>query len=189
MLASLNSARNNESDRGHAVGPSEAFFPSLIPGLQVVGDYLIDDMDNFLDNTSDISNEADLPITMDDFIAFDDDEASDANESPTSPAIFMPPIHQLSGAGRLDEEYPHLNNQNVTAFRNSANPARAALNRRSPTPELYDSGRISQVGRPELHTPAPSRKRKAPYSDKIYDDVTPVQRKIISTTKRRKVMT
>ncbi len=185
MLASLNSIRSKDVDRGQAVGPAEAFFPNLSAGYQIVGDYLIEDTEN-LDNISDASNEGDLPFTIDNLIEFDDED--DANESPTSP-IFMPPMHELSGGGNLDEEFPHLNNRNVTAFRDSTDPTRAALNRRLPTPELGESSGISQMGMPELHTPVPSRKRKVPYSDKTYDGVTPVQRKIISTTKRRKVMT
>lgn len=184
MLAGLNSVQNNDADRGHATGPSEAFYPPA--GYQVVGDYVVGPDDINSDKNSDVSNEGDLPMTMDDLIEFDDDEGSEM-ETPTTPTIFMPPLHELSSARSVNEEFAHLNNRNVTAFRRSADPARAALNRLHSLPDTCSSP--TTTAGPS--TPTYGRKRKAaplPYEGRHYDGVTPVQRKVVSTTKRRKVM-
>jgi hypothetical protein len=134
----------------------------------------------------DFSNEGDLPMSMTDLIEFDDEDDSDGDESPTSPAIYMPPVHELFGSRTVHEQFPHLNNRNVTAFRQSTDPARIS----NTTPSLaHIDIDIGQNPLQATETRTPSRKRKAaPYTDKLYDGVTPTSRRLL-TPKRRKVMT
>ena len=182
MMAGL-AAENNGADNGQATGPAEAFYR---PGYQIVGDYILSPEQGNLDSDSDSPDEDEL-INMEDLIAFDSDDDS-GDESPTSPTIFLPPPHMLATSNLND--FAHLNNQNVTAFRRSADPAQAALDR-PPTFPLINS---SQTSLPSTPTTLP-RKRKAtnpPYQGDHYDGVTPVLRKVISRmsmTKRRKMTT
>lgn len=181
MIAGLALAQAVGVDRGQATGPAEAFYPPL--GFQVVDDYIVEPDDaTAFDNFSDISNEADLPIPIDNFIKFDDEDDSDPDDSPTSPTIYMPPLHELSGNRNIDDQFAHLNNRNVTAFRRSADPTFAAMNR------LDSYSHDIPIAQPTT----PGRKRKAmnlPYQDPLYEGVTPVQRILIDTTKRRRVLT
>jgi len=182
MLASLISPANANGDHGQITGPVEAFFPSL---FQAAGDYLVgpENLDEF-----DFADEGDLPFSMTDLIEFDDEDDSDGDESPTSPAIYMPPVHELFGSRSVHEQFPHLNNHNVTAFRQSTDPARISHPTTPSTPSLpqIDMGQNPLQG---TETRTPSRKRKpAPYTDKLYEGVTPTSR-ILHTPKRRKVMT
>jgi hypothetical protein len=182
MLASLISPANANGDHGQTTGPVEAFFPPL---FQAAGDYLVgpENLDDL-----DFTNEGDLPLSMADLIAFDDEDDSDGDESPTSPEIYMPPVHELFGSRSVHEQFPHLNNRNVTAFRQSTDPARISHATTPSTPSLrhIDIGKTPLQG---TETRTPSRKRKpAPYTDKLYEGVTPTSR-ILHTPKRRKVMT
>ena len=185
MLSGLNSNQHSGADRGHATGPSEAFYP--LSDFQIVGDYLVgpEDMDD-QDRNSDVSNEAHLNISLDNFIKYDSDDASDDEDSPTSPVIAMPPLDELPGTKNIDDEFAHLNNRNVTAFRRNADSSFANTYRNPTFPALDHD-----VGQPHtMNASAPARKRKAtnpPYQDRLYDGVTPMQRKIIHTTKRRKL--
>lgn len=180
MLAGLNSAPDNEADRGHTTGPAEAFYPPL--GFQVAGDYIVgpEDGGNIFDD--DDIDEGDLPGDIGNFIEFDGEDSSDGE-------IYMPAdINEIGGARNVDEMFPHLNNRNVTAFRQSADPARAALNGRPALPNID----TTQPSSPGPSTPLHGRKRKAPsipYKGEHYEGTTPVHRTIISTTKRRKVTT
>jgi hypothetical protein len=179
MLASLTSPMNANGDHGQTTGPVEAFFPPL---FQAAGDYLVSP--ELLDDL-DFANEGDLPLNMTDLIEFDDEDDSDGDESPTSPAIYMPPVHELFGSRSVHEQFPHLNNHNVTAFRQSTDAARFS-NRTSPSLPNVDIGQSPLQG---TETRTPTRKRKAaPYTDKLYDGVTPASR-VLHTPKRRKVMT
>ena len=179
MLASLNSPANANGGHGQTTGPVEAFFP---PIFQAAGDYLVGP-ENF-DDDFDFTNEGDLPISMADLIAFDDEDDSDAEESLTSPGIYMPPVHELFGNRSVHEQFPHLNNRTVTALRRSTDPAR--ISSRLPDIPILDLGQQPLQG---TDTPPPSRKRKAaPYKDKLYEGVTPTSRRL-HTPKRRKLMT
>ena len=176
MLASFNSSTNASGDHGQATGPVAAFIPP--PLFQAAGDYLVgpESLDEF-----DLANEGDLPMTMADLISFDSDDDSDGNESPTSPAIYMPPMSELFGSRSVHEQFPHLNNRNVTAFRQSTEPTR--LSNSLPSLPNIDLGQRPLQG---TETRTPSRKRKAaPYKDKLYDGVTPTSRRL-HTPKRRK---
>lgn len=178
MLASLISPTSTNGDHGQATGPVEAFFPPL---YQTAGDYLVGP-ENFDD--LDFSNEGDLPLSMTDLIEFDDEDDSEGDEFLTSPAIYMPPMHELFGSQSVHEQFPHLNNRNVTAFRRSTDPSHVST--RLPSLPHIDIGQQPLQG---TETRTPSRKRKAaPYTDKLYEGVTPTSRKL-HTPKRRKVMT
>lgn len=178
MLASLASPTNANGDHGQTTGPVEAFFPPL---FQTAGDYLVSP--ELLDDL-DFANEGDLPLNMTDLIEFDDEDDSDGDESPTSPAIYMPPVHELFGSRSVHEQFPHLNNHTVTAFRRSTDPARFS-NRTTPSLPNID---ISQSPLQGTETRTPIRKRKAaPYTDKLYEGVTPASR-VLHTPKRRKFM-
>lgn len=181
MLAGLNSSRNNAGPTGQATGPSEAFYPPT--GYQVAGDYLISQED--LTGTFSDSDEGDIPMDMRNFISFDD-EPSDEEDSPTSPTVVinMPPVSELPGFA-VNDEFPHLNNRNVTAFRRNADPAQAVLNT---TPTFSNFSR-SEASSPRPLTPRTSHKRKAsnlPYQSPVYQGVTPVQRHVWHPTKRLK---
>jgi hypothetical protein len=178
MLASLISPTSSSGDHGQATGPVEAFFPPL---YQTAGDYLVGP-ENFDD--LDFPNEGDLPLSMTDLIEFDDEDNSEGDEFLTSPAIYMPPMHELFGSQSVHEQFPHLNNHTVTAFRRSTDPSRAST--RLPSLPHID---ISQQPLQGTEIRTPTRKRKAaPYTDKLYEGVTPTSRKL-HTPKRRKVMT
>ena len=130
------------------------------------------------DNFSDISNEADIPGNVMDLIQFDDEE--DDDDLVTSP-IYAPPRFGL-GDRSPDEEFPHLNNLNVTAFRHHADPSRAAVSR-----ELEILYRMSDFSSPVPDIPTLGKRKAAPYQDSMYEGVTPVQRQIVKTAKRRKI--
>jgi hypothetical protein len=179
MLAGLNSNKNNTGPQ--ATGPSEAFYPPT--GYQVAGDYLISHEE--LGQTFSDSDEGDIPMDIRNFISFDD-EPSDDEDSPTSPAVVinMPPVSELPGYA-VDNDFPHLNNRNVTAFRRNADPAQAVLN----TTPNFTSFSQSEASSPRPHTPKTSHKRKAsnlPYQSPVYQGVTPVQRHVWHPTKRIK---
>ena len=161
MLASLNSSVTDPANLGQATGPQEAFYPA--PGFQI-GDYAID-ADAFDDDFDDGAELGEDVINMDDVIKFDDD--SDDSDEPTSP-IFMPPMKDLPGFDNVTNEFSHLTNDNVTAFRNNADPSYTTL-----------SNAASFANFPEFATPARPRKRKttnSPYTSSHYNGVTPVQR-------------
>jgi hypothetical protein len=165
MLASLNSAMNDPSNLGQAIGPLEAFYPA---NSFLIGDYAIDpdDLEENFQPGEDIGEDV---IKLRDVIKFDED--TDDSDAPTSP-IFMPPSHELSGIGNVNNEFAYLNNHNVTAFRRNADPVFAALNN---TPSFRDMELFSSP----FSTPAPRRKRKShasPYTSSHYKGVTPVQR-------------
>lgn len=165
MLASLNSAMNDPSNLGQAIGPLEAFYPS---NSVLIGDYVVDpdDLEENFRPDEDLGEEV---INLEDVIQFDDD--TDGESAPTSP-IYMPPSCDLSTMGNVGNELAHLNNNNVTAFRRNADPAFAAF---SNTPSFHDMELFSSP----FSTPAPRRKRKhlsSPYTSSHYKGVTPVQR-------------
>jgi len=185
MLASLNSSLNNTTDRGQATGPSEAFYPPA--GFQVAGDFIVslEEIPDLADNFSDVSDEADLPLNIDDIIAFDD-ESTDGDELPASPIINMPPLRELAGYGNVSNEFAHLTNRNVTAFRRNADPAHAVLN----TTPSFSSLNPGEATSPQ--TPTTGHKRKAsnlPYQSSVYHGVTPVQRHVWHPNKRTKTTT
>ena len=188
MLASLNSAINDPSNLGQSIGPLEAFYPS---NSFLLGDYAVDP-DELEENFRPDEELGEDVINLADVIQFDDD--TDDSDAPTSP-IFMPPTRELSGFGNVNNEFAHLNNNNVTAFRRNADPAFAAL---SNTPSYYDMELLSSP----FATPAPRRKRKhhsSPYTSSHYKGVTPVQRmrdpnhaqtpETSTPAKRRRIMT
>jgi hypothetical protein len=126
-------------------------------------------------------------MDMEDVIQYDD-EPNDS-DAPTTP-IFVPSIRNLSNLGN---DFSHLTNDNVTAFRRDHNPSRATL------AELNTQ---SFSRNSEFSTPARSRKRKtvdSPYTSSHYNGVTPVQRMMDTNppstpetalrTKRRRMMT
>ena len=178
-----------ESDRGLTVGPPEAFYSS---GLQLVGgDYAITP-----EPESDVYEEEATPITkkpgfpLAEFLEdLGDDESDDAD---SSLPLFAPADENLTG----DNEglFDHLNNANVTAFRRSADPMSTS---RPGTAYSYDlqmsptAGSSFALPAVPVRTPKTSHKRKVsttPYQDeKIYGDVTPVERKVIGLSKRRKL--
>lgn len=173
MLAGLNSNGNNTTQ---ATGPSEAFYPPT--GYQVAGDYIVT-QEELAQNFSD-SDEGDIPVDIRNFIAFDD-ETTDEEDTPT---INMPPVSELPGYA-INDEFPHLNNRNVTAFRRNADPAQAVLN----TTPTFSSFQQSEAASPRPRTPKTGSKRKAsnlPYQSPVYQGVTPVQRHVWHPTKRIK---
>lgn len=181
MLAGLNSHRHNAGPTGQATGPAEAFYPPT--GYQVAGDYVVSQIE--LTRTFSDSDEGDIPMDLRNFISFDD-EPSDDEDSPSSPsvAINMPPVSELPGYA-VNNEFPHLNNRNVTAFRRNADPSQAVLNT---TPNFTNFSR-SEASSPRPHTPKSGQKRKAsnlPYQSPIYQGVTPVQRHVWHPIKRIK---
>lgn len=185
MLAGLNSAFSDSMYRGQAIGPLEAFYPAA--GFDF-GDYAIDPDDLEEDFRPDPNLGEDV-IQLDDVIQFDDDSEDDS-DAPTSP-IFMPPSHELSGLGNVNNEFAHLNNSNVTAFRRNADPRYAALHNNTPFRDIA-----------LINTPDGKRKRKAnesPYTSSHYKGVTPVHRMrdpnqpatpdSAGPSKRRRIMT
>ena len=163
MLASLNFSVADPSNPGQATGPQEAFYPA--PGFQP-GDYALD-ADDFDAEYQDDEELGEDVINMDDVIKFDDD--SDDSDEPTSP-IFMPPAKDLPGFGNISSAFSHLTNENVTAFRNNADPS---------YPTFSTAPSFSNF--PDFNSPARPRKRKttndSPYTSSHYNGVTPVQRK------------
>lgn len=165
MLASLNSAFNDPSNLGEAIGPLEAFYPS---NNLMFGDYTFDPEDLVENFRPDFDLGEDV-INLHDVIQFDDD--TEDSDVPTSP-MFVPPSSQRSGMGDMNNQFAHLNNSNVTAFRRNADPTYAAL---SNLPSYRDVDLFSSP----FSTPAPRRKRKvhaSPYTSSHYKGVTPVQR-------------
>jgi hypothetical protein len=126
-------------------------------------------------------------MDMEDVIQFDD-EPNDS-DAPTTP-IFVPAVRSLSNLGN---DFSHLTNNNVTAFRRDHNPSNATL---------ANLNNQSFSRNSEFSTPARSRKRKtvdSPYTSSHYNGVTPVQRMMDTNppstpdsalrTKRRRMMT
>ena len=153
MLASLNSGSNVSSSQGQAVGPLEAFYPStsFLFDNDLVGDIPADELGEDV-------------IDLEDVIQFDSDsEDSDALTSP----IFMP-----RNQAYQSNDFSHLNNGNVTAFRRNADPAFARMTNLPPHLD------INLTGSP-LAIPAPRRRKRnhsSPYTSSHYKGVTPVQR-------------
>jgi hypothetical protein len=173
MIAGLNSNGNTASQ---ATGPSEAFYPPT--GFQVAGDYIVSQEE--LAQTFSDTDEGDIHVDLGAFVAFDNETSDDEDK----PAINMPPISELPGYV-INDEYSHLNNRNVTAFRRNADPAQAVLN----TTPTFSSFHQSEASRPRPRTPKTGTKRKAnnlPYQSPVYQGVTPVQRHVWHPTKRTK---
>lgn len=192
MMAGL-SGQNSfaDSDHGQAVGPPEAFYSSV---LQLVGgDYAISpepESDIFDDEAPPIIKKSGFPLA--EFLQDLGDEDSEDDDSALP--LFAPVDDNLTG----DNEglFGHLNNVNVTAFRRSADAMSVSRPSTSYSFDLQTSPiRASAFALPPvpLRTPTTSHKRKVsttPYQDeKIYGDVTPVERKVIHVTKRRKMAT
>lgn len=190
MMAGLNGVNSMaEGNRGQTVGPPEAFYSN---GLQFVGgDYAISP-----EPESDAYDEEAMPITrkpafpLHEFLEdLGDDESDDDNsELP----LFAPADDNLIGDN--DTLFGHLNNTNVTAFRRSADAMSASRPGTSYSYDLQTSPIAdSTFALPAVpvRTPTTSHKRKTsstPYQDeKIYGDVTPVERKVINVSKRRKM--
>jgi hypothetical protein len=192
MMAGL-SGRNSVagSDHGQTVGPPEAFYSK---GLQLVGgDYAVSP-----EPESEACDEEVTPITkksgfpLAEFLENLGDEDSDDVDS-TLP-LFAPADENLTGDD--DGLFGHLTNVNVTAFRRSADPMSALRPGISdPYDMLASPIAASSLALPTLpaQIATTSHKRKAsstPYQDeKIYGDVTPVERKVIHVSKRRKFTT
>lgn len=192
MIAGL-SGRNSfaESEHGQAVGPPEAFYSN---GLQLVGgDYAISpepESDAYDEEMTPVTKKSGFPLQefLED-LGDDDSEDGDA-ELP----LYAPADENLTSDN--DGLFGHLNNMNVTAFRRSADPMSAS---RPGTSYSYHLQTSPTAGSPfalpavPIRTPKTSHKRKVsstPYQDeKIYGDVTPVERKVIHGTKRRKMAT
>ena len=190
MMAGL-SGKNpfTESEHGLTVGPPEAFYSN---GLQLVGgDYAISpepESDAFDEEALPSTKKASFPLA--EFLEDLGDDESD--EGGSALPLFAPADDNLPG----DNEglFGHLNNLNVTAFRRSADPLSAS---RPGTAYSYDfqmspaAGSSFALPGAPVRTPKTSHKRKAsstPYQDeKIYGDVTPVERKVVNVSKRRKM--
>lgn len=177
MLASLNSPINDPSNQGQAIGPLEAFYPTnnLLFDEDLVGDFQGDELGEDV-------------IDLADVIQFDSEtEDSDGLTSPLS----MP-----RGQSFMGNDFAHLNNVNVTAFRRNADPTLAAMNK-LPRQQLDMNLTSSPIA-----TPAPRRRKKnhaSPYTSSHYKGVTPVQRmrdpnngrtpETSTPAKRRRLMT
>jgi hypothetical protein len=192
MMAGL--SRNTsfaENNHGQTVGPPEAFYSN---GLQLVGgDYAITP-----EPESDVYEEEAAPglkksaFPLHEFLEdlSDDESEEGGSELP----LFAPADDNLTADN--DGLFGHLNNMNVTAFRRSADPMSASRPSTSYSYELQTSPiAASSFALPAIpvHTPKISHKRKVsstPYQDeKIYGNVTPVERKVIHSSKRRKMTT
>lgn len=189
MMAGL-SGKNplTEGDRGLTVGPPEAFYSS---GLQLVGgDYAItpEPESDAYEEATPITKKVGFPLA--EFLEdLGDDDSDDAD---CALPLFAPADENLTG----DNEglFDHLNNVDITAFRPCADPMSAS---RPSTAYSYDlqmspTAALSfALPAVPIKTPKPSHKRKVsttPYQDeKIYGDVTPVERKVISLSKRRRL--
>lgn len=189
-LSGLNSFAGG--DHGQTVGPPEAFYSS---GLQLVGgDYAISpepESDAYDEEATPIARKPAFPL--EEFLEdLGDDELEEIDaELP----LYAPADDNLTA----DNEgiFGHLNNTNVTAFRRSADPMSASRPGSSysydlqTTPITNSTFALPAV---PMRTPTTSHKRKVsstPYQDeKIYGNVTPVERKVIHvSSKRRKVAT
>lgn len=192
MMAGLNSINSiAEGDHGQTVGPPEAFYSNR---LQLVGgDYAISP-----EPESDVYDDEAMPITrkpgfpLHEFLEDLGDDESDDGKSELP--LYAAADDNLTGDN--DALFGHLNNMNVTAFRRSADPISAS---RTGTSYSYDV-QMSPIADSTFALPAvpvriptTSHKRKTsstPYQDeKIYGDVTPVERKVINVSKRRKMTT
>lgn len=192
MMAGL-SGNNSfaESDHGQTVGPPEAFYSN---GLQLVGgDYAITpeaESDAYDEEATTVTKKPAFPLH--EFLEDlgDDDSENGDSELP----LYAPADDNLTGDN--DGLFGHLNNMNVTAFRRSADPMSAS---RPGTSYSYDletspiAGSAFVLPAVPVRTPKTSHKRKVsstPYQDeKIYGDVNPVERKVIHSSKRRKMTT
>jgi hypothetical protein len=192
MMAGL-SGNNSfaENDHGQTVGPPEAFYSN---GLQLVGgDYAITP-----EPESDVYDEEATPgvkkssFPLHEFLEDlgDDDSEDGGAELP----LYAPADENLTADN--DGLFGHLNNMNVTAFRRSADPMSASRPGTSYSYDLQTSpiaGSSFALPAMPMHTPRTSHKRKSsstPYQDeKIYGNVTPVERKVIHSSKRRKMTT
>lgn len=193
MMAGL-SGRSSfaDTDHGQTVGPPEAFYSN---GLQLVGgDYAVTpdpESDGYDEEATPMIKKPGFPLQ--EFLEdFEDDDDSDEIESGLP--LYAPADDNLTGDP--DALFGHLNNVNVTAFRRSADPISASRPGTSYAYELQTSPMVaSSFAIPALpaRTPTTSHKRKissTPYQDeKIYGDVTPVERKVIHVSKRRKMVT
>lgn len=192
MMAGL-SGRGSfaSSHHGQTVGPPEAFYSN---GLQLVGgDYAVTpepESDAFDEEATPIMKKPSFPLH--EFLEdFEDDESEDVDsELP----LYAPADDNLTG----DNEglFSHLKNVNVNAFRRSADPISASRPSTSYSYDLQTSpvaGSSFALPAVSVRTSTLSHKRKAsstPYQDvKIYGDVTPVERKVIHASKRRKMAT
>lgn len=192
MMAGL-SGRSSfaESDHGQTVGPPEAFYSN---GLQLVGgDYAVSP-----EPESDACDEVGTPLIkkagfpLQEFL---EDLGDDDSEDPDSGLPLYAPADENLTADD-DGLFGHINNVNVTAFRRSADPMSACRPGSSYSYDLQLSpiaGSSFALPAVPLRTPKTSHKRKVsstPYQDeKIYGDVTPVERKVIHVSKRRKMTT
>ena len=164
MLGGLTSITTSTNNHGQTVGPVEAFFPS---GDFLAGDYTIYDLEG--DGVEQFGglDAGELKMNLSDVISFSD---TDDEDSPTSP-IYMPPAHQLAGIGNVNNEFRHLTNDNVTAFRRNADPSYAALNN---TPSFGNFPPLFSPTPNRFSTPQPKRKRKnndSPYNHSHYKGV------------------
>jgi hypothetical protein len=192
MMASLNGQTSfSESDRGQTIGPPEAFYAN---GLHYVGgDYAVspEPESDAYEEVTPVEKKARLPL--EEFL--EDLGESDSDEQDSALPLYAPADENLTGDN--DALFGHLNKLNVTAFRRSADPMSTS---RPGTSYSYDfhmspdaSSSSFAIPAAPLRTPTPSHKRKVsstPYQDeKIYGDVTPVERKVIHVSKRRKMTT
>ncbi|KAF7512826.1 hypothetical protein GJ744_011929 [Endocarpon pusillum] len=192
MMAGLNSINSiAEVDHGQTIGPPEAFYSNR---LQLVGgDYAISP-----EPESDVYDEEAMPITrkpgfpLHEFLEDLGDDESDDGKSELP--LYAPADDNLTGDN--DALFGHLNNMNVTAFRRSADPISASRTGISYSYDVQMSPIAdSTFALPSVpvRIPTSSHKRKTsstPYQDeKIYGDVTPVERKVINLSKRRKMTT
>jgi hypothetical protein len=192
MMAGL--SRNNsiaENNHGQTVGPPEAFYSN---GLQLVGgDYAITpepESDAYEEEATPGLKKSAFPLH--EFL--EDLSDDDSDEGGSDLPLFAPADDNLTGD--TDGLFGHLNNMNVTAFRRSADPMSASRPSTSYSYDLQTSpiaGASFALPAIPVHTPKTSHKRKVsstPYQDeKIYGNVTPVERKVIHSSKRRKTTT
>lgn len=188
MMAGLNAKDSlAESDHGQAVGPPEAFYSN---GLQLVGgDYAVSpepESDAYDEEVNSSTKKLGCPLQefLEDF--GDDDSEEVDSELP----LYAPADDSLMGDN--DGLFGHLNKVNVTAFRRSANPVGASRPGTSYSYDLQTSPIADSFALPAVPVrTTTSHKRKVsstPYQDeKIYGDVTPVERKVIHGSKRRKM--
>ena len=173
-----------------ATSVSEAYFPD---GLQLVGgDYAVSP-----EPASDVEEELAHPITkqqefnLEDFLEDLSSDESDDGESGLP--LFTPADENLTAD---TDDFSSLNNVSVTAFRRYADTLSTPIPAMAIPYDLPMSPMIDgsfTVPASPLKSPRSSHKRKistTPYEDdKIYGDVHPVERKVISASKRRRVVT
>ena len=189
MMASLKGKNANENDHGQTTGSPKAFFSK---GLQLVGgDYAISP-----EPESDAYDDADPPNTkkssfpLHEFLEDLGDE--DTEDADSELPLYAPADENLTGDN--DGLFGHLSNVDVTAFRRSADPMSVS---RPGTSYSYDpqnspiAAAAFALPAAAARTPTTSHKRKGsstPYQDeKIYGNVTPVERKVVHVSKRRKI--